>query len=387
MKVFLLLNQPYPKGYALSKRFHLYAKGLVENGQEVKILIPIPTESTKKPLNNEVSGFFDNVEYKHLWKHTTRSNFFFVRRWHDLYGVVMTGVIFITQKPDIVITSTFSNIAFGYWRIITYLLSIKFVREKNEIDFLHLQSLSKKQIKKAKNKNRWFDGFIFINRQLKDYTNNILVIKEPSIIVPILVSDFIKKEKKIIKKTILYSGTYVERKDGVITLLNAFSKLVKSDKESKLIFTGSPERSPDYDLIKKIIIENELENSIQFTGYLDENDLQQLMSSSELLIACKPDNRQNKYNFPTKLGEYLITGRPVISTKVGTIGDLFNDEENIFFTEFDPDSIANKIKYIFENPLIANKTGENGRELALKEFNYYYQSKRMIEFFNNITKK
>jgi len=384
MRIYLLLNQPYPNGYALSKRFHLYAKGFVEHDQDVKILIPRPTDKIIKPLNNNIKGCYDNIEYKYFWKHTTRSKFFIVRRWHDFFGVFMAGIYFLTKKPDIVITSTFSNIAFFYWKVITYFLSTKFIREKNEVDFLNLSTITYKQIKKAKNKNRWFDGFIFINKQLRDYTNNVLKINKPSIIVPILVKDFKKAEIKINKGTILYSGTYVERKDSLITILNAFNTLVKTYKHIKLILTGSPEISPDYHRIMQIIKENDIGNSIEFTGYLNESVLQKFMSSSEILLVPKPDNRQNRYNFPTKLGEYLITGRPVLSTKVGTIGDLFTGEENIFFTEFDADSMANKIKYVFENTELANKIGENGRKFALKEFNYYYQSKRMIEFFNTI---
>lgn len=61
MRIFLLLNQPYPNGYALSKRFHLYAKGLTENKQEVIILIPKPTDIINKPLNKSTNGFHNFI--------------------------------------------------------------------------------------------------------------------------------------------------------------------------------------------------------------------------------------------------------------------------------------------------------------------------------------
>lgn len=387
MKILILLNQPYPNGYALSKRFHLYAKGLTENNQEVKILIPKPTEHIEQPLNKSTDGIYDKVEYQYLCKNTIRSKYFLVRRLHDFWGVFITGIFFLTQKPDIVITSTFSNTAFLYWRFITNLLSIKFIREKNEVDFFHLESLTKRHLRIAKGKNKWFDGFIFISKQLKDYTDSVLKIKKKSIIVPILVRDFKKSENRINKNTILYSGTYLERKDGVVTLIKAFSKLVKLNNNLKLILTGSPEKSPDFDMIMKTIKENKLQKNIQFTGYLTENDLQSLVNESEILIVTKPDNRQNSYNFATKLGEYLISGRPVLTTKVGTTGNLFYDKENIFFTEFDADNMVDKIQYILENTRIANKVGDNGRNFAIKEFDYDYQSKRMIEFFKMIKSK
>jgi glycosyltransferase involved in cell wall biosynthesis len=384
MKIFLLLNQPYPHGYALTKRFHLYAKGFVENGQAVKILIPKPTDSIKKPLNNSTAGVYNDIEYKYFWKHTTRSESFIIRRWHDFYGVLITGIYIIKEKPDIVITSTFPNIALLYWKVVTLFLLTKFIREKNEVDYVVSTILTEKQIKKAKYKNIVFDGFIFINKQLKNYNENILKINKPSIIIPILVRDFTISNSKIQKKTIVYTGTYVERKDGIITMLKAFSKLLETDKDFKLVLTGSPENSPDYMSFKQTIRNYKLENNIHITGYLNEIELQKLISTSEILLATKPDNRQNRYNFPTKLGDYLITSRPVLSTKVGTVGDLFKEQENIFFTAFNTNCIADKIKYIVKNTEIANQTGARGRRFALKEFSYIYQTKRLIDFFTKL---
>ncbi len=44
MKILIILNEPYPIGMACTKRIHLYAKGLTELGNNVKIIIPKPTE-------------------------------------------------------------------------------------------------------------------------------------------------------------------------------------------------------------------------------------------------------------------------------------------------------------------------------------------------------
>ena len=49
-----------------------------------------------------------------------------------------------------------------------------------------------------------------------------------------------------------------------------------------------------------------------------------------MLVLARPDNIQAKGGFPTKLGEYLATGNPVVVTKVGEIPNYLIDGVNAF---------------------------------------------------------
>src|SRR5690554_6740120 len=318
MKIFLLLNQAYPHGFALTKRFHLYAKGFIEHGQSAKIIIPIPTEKNSS-FNTATIGQYEDVPFKYTWKSTQRSNNFWIRRYHDFIGALKAGALIIKEKPDILIVSAFSSYFYFYLKILSFLHPFKIIKEKNEIDFLRKDNLTNRDIRKIKNVNRFFDGFIVINDLLLDHLNLTLNDKKPKLIVPILIEDF-SKDKQVhqIKNTIVYTGTYLERKDGILSILKAFS-YINSKYPYKLILTGSPERSGDQPKIKAIIAEYRLEKDIVFTGYLTEQELHKLLLSAGILIIAKPENRQNIYNFPTKIGEYLVSGRPVIATKVGVI--------------------------------------------------------------------
>ena len=126
MKIYLLLNQPYPNGYALTKRFHLYAKGLIRNGHEVKIIIPHPTEYEDKLGNISISGIFEDVKFEYKWKSTKRSNGFLMRRYHDFTGGLKCGLTLIKERPDVVVTSSFSILFFLYVKLISFLFPFKF---------------------------------------------------------------------------------------------------------------------------------------------------------------------------------------------------------------------------------------------------------------------
>lgn len=384
MKILLLLNQPYPNGYALTKRFHLYAKGFIKNGHSAKLIIPIPREKIGQSNNTLSKGSHEGVPFEYSWRNCERSNNFIIRRFHDLYGALKTGLIIINEKPNIIIISSFSLFIYCYIKLISLFMSFKLIREKCEVDHLNQDSINQFEKIQIKIINSFFDGFIVITRQLEEYQKQILESKSPYIKVPILVEDFRRGSLFQTQKKIVYTGTFLERKDGIITILKAFSKFRIYYPDYKLVLTGSPVRSPDYQKIIDTINDEKLNSYVVFTGYLQEKELQNTICTAELHILTKPENRQNHYNFPTKIGEYMITGRPILATNVGVIGELLTNEVNVFFTEYSSDAIAEKMIYIIKNKHFATQIGNNGRLYALCNFDYEYHTDKMIEFFNKL---
>lgn len=387
MKIFLLLNQTYPYGYALTKRFHLYAKGFIKNGHTANIVVPLPTEKSNKTINTATSGVYDDVPFRYTSNSTIRSKKFLHRRIHDFLGALTAGKIFIKEKPDIIITSTFSLPFFIFLKLISLVISAKILRERNEVDNLRSDKVPFYKQLMAKYESKLFHGSIIINHKLKNHIENKLKNKSPNIVVPILIEDFKSSEELPVKNTIVYTGTYRERKDGILTILKAFSLLIKRFPEFKMILTGSAKGSKDYNKMMDLIADHNLEPYINFTGYLSEEELRNVLISARMLIITKPDNRQNLFNFPTKMGEYLISGRPVISTKVGIIGEIMNDRSNILFTNYSAPEISNSMEFLIKNPDVADSIGKNGRKYALENFDYKSHAKEMIVFFKQIKTK
>ncbi len=382
MKIILLLNQSYPHGYALTKRFHLYAKGFIHKGHRAIIVIPHPTEKNNDTLNKSISEIYDDVPFQYLSASTVRSSNFFKRRHHDVMGSIKTGIFLLKEKPDVVISSAFSTVFFIYLKVISLFTSLKILRERNEVINLKEDRVSKFKLLKAGYENHLFHGAIVINQQLLSYMKNKLGDRKLNIVVPILVEDIKRKNRLPTKNTIVYTGTYQERKDGILTILESFAKINTKYLDYNLVLTGSPQRSKDYNKIVEIIAANKLEAQITFTGYLSEEELWDVLFTARMLIITKPDNRQNYYNFPTKMGEYLISGRPVISTKVGVIGEIMEDNVNIIFTSYDKTAISKKMEFVIKNPELSAKIGAEGRDYALANFNYLIHAERMLNFFS-----
>jgi glycosyltransferase involved in cell wall biosynthesis len=185
---------------------------------------------------------------------------------------------------------------------------------------------------------------------------------------------------------IFHSGTLFEQKDGILGMLEAFGKATqKLDKNIHFISTGTPNKSPHYHDIERIIKDYQIEDKVTFTGYLSNEELKDYLSKASLVIINKYPNQQNTYCFSTKLGEYLAAGKPVIITKVGEAMNWLKDGENAYIIEpNDTELLAQTIVNAINNPENRNKIALNGQKICKECFDYRNYGKKLLHFFNNI---
>ena len=107
-----------------------------------------------------------------------------------------------------------------------------------------------------------------------------------------------------------------------------------------------------------------------------------LLSNAEMLLLTRPNNKQAHYGFPTKLGEYLLSKRPVVVSRVGDIDAFLIDGLNAILVQPDDVAeIANKMIWISNNPLESNKLGIKGHECAISNFNNVTEVKKILHAF------
>jgi len=181
------------------------------------------------------------------------------------------------------------------------------------------------------------------------------------------------------KPYIAFTGTYTNLKDGVDILIKSFGKLSSSFPMYHLYLAGFYHE--DVIKQKKIILDQGLENKITYLGALGKDIIPEFLGNADLLVLPRPDSRQAQGGFPTKLGEYLATGNPVSSTRVGEIPDYLTDGESVYFAEpGSVDSFANAMRRALSNPEEAKRIGMNGRKVAEECFNKDIQSKILYDF-------
>lgn len=235
-----------------------------------------------------------------------------------------------------------------------------------------------------------YDGFVAISQDLETFVNQYRNQKAKVIRIPILVDpepyekDFTNEKSLFDVPYIVHTGTMNEQKDSISKILRAFARFRKENNDPlKLVFTGkqsSPKKCKYLHSIKELGIEND----VILMGYLTDSDIINLQHFAAMTIIYKSDNLQTRNCFPTKLGEMLMSGVPVITTTVGDAKIYLEEGGALFIKENDDDSLLACIHHLLEDAEDKNKIVNKGKSVAYTKFNPIIQGETLSTFFKNL---
>tara|TARA_Y100001933_G_scaffold261194_1_gene315223 strand:- start:419 stop:1579 length:1161 start_codon:yes stop_codon:yes gene_type:complete len=378
----IVTNEPFPIGMAATNRIISYTKELGVS-KLIKIYIAKPTEFDNVKLNKNDEGFFSNTHYKYVHGYTTwdKNKFFLTKIFIILKGYFLLFNMLKRDRPkSVIIVSNNLYLILATW-FISKIVKFKFFQEKSEYP---------KPIQNNNNlfyswlynlRYKIFDGLIVMTNELKDFFHNY---QKKIFHLPMSVDfenfDKLKKNPKI--KYFAYCGGGNYSRDGVLNIIKSFIEICKINNYVNLFLIGPIKKSDIYFNSMKTLVENsKYNNRIKFLGKISSEKVPQFLKNSHCLIMA-PQRDFISGGFPTKLGEYIATGNPVICTDVSEIPAYLNKNEIIYAKPNDGDSIFNAIKFVIENPEKAKKIGYNGYLKSKKVFNILTYSKDFIKFLN-----
>lgn len=367
---------------AQSNLLYAFARGFQENGCR-SILVTMDNEYA------EPSGFFGEVEFYIPLEQKNRHPDFVVRNFHKLLKY-LNAVKFIrnlTKKEESAILLCYSGsiLIKGF----SFLLKKLFF----DLSFIYIVE-HPLRYKKRQNKallsfhknvfSILFDGQIFISEGLRSYFKTA----KKNLVVPsmVLFERFIAApESPFPFEYIGYCGRITLDKDGVHILIKGFEKISAKYPLLKLLIIGDYAYEVEKPYILSVIAELKLSDRIVFTGKISKNEMPAYLKNAKILALARPKNLQSETGFPTKLPEYLATGKPVVVTKVGDIPRYLRNGENAFMVEPDNcDAIANAFETILSDYEKALAVGARGQQLAKTVFSPRYQAQRVISFIKEI---
>jgi glycosyltransferase involved in cell wall biosynthesis len=185
------------------------------------------------------------------------------------------------------------------------------------------------------------------------------------------------------KPYIAFIGVMNNQKDGVDILINAFAAIEKDFHKHHLYLFG-PYNYDTPGHLKQIKALN-LEEKIFWHGEVSRDEVPSILVHADVLTLPRPASKQAQGGFPTKLGEYLASSRPVCVTNVGEIPDYLQDGKSAFFAEpGSSESFASAMRRALSDQENAILVGANGRKVAEKHFNKDIQSKILCDFLQNL---
>jgi glycosyltransferase involved in cell wall biosynthesis len=394
LKIIVIAVQPFPIGMAATNRIISYSKGLKEEGNVISIHLIRPTEDPRNIINNKVKGSYQGIDFKYfsgtnIWKKSKILNF--VNYCKGLFHSQKS--ILCSQEIDCILSnSTNYLINFSYF-LICKLKKIIFLRVEDE--YPPMVYLKHKNYSKVwtwfyiNTYYKLFDGMILISECLMRYYKPLMRKKAKQLLVPILVEPerFLKRPYFPEENPyIAYCGYLGGDKDGVPNLIKSFNIFSKYFPNYKLYLIGYTKNEKERNYLLDLISTLSLSKKVVLTGKVHRDQIPAYLCNASMLALSRPANKQAEGGFPTKLGEYLSTGNPVVATRVGDIPTYLMHKENAFLCEPDNiDDFAEKLIYVASNFKEAKIIADRGRELAISSFNYNFQATRIINFINNIT--
>ena len=200
---------------------------------------------------------------------------------------------------------------------------------------------------------KFFDGFICISDILVEFCKKHGRKRSRTIKIRMTVDvDQISKYvTKNIDDYVCYAGCVNEEKDGVDTLRKACQGM-----------------------------------DLRIAIGLSHEEALRMMAGARCLVLARPDSLQARAGFPTKLGEYLALGRPVVATMVGEIPCFLKDGVSAYLAEAgNANDIAEKIRMVFSDRDYAESIGKAGRVVAEKFFDYRGMEASLCEWMKSFT--
>jgi glycosyltransferase involved in cell wall biosynthesis len=387
--IIIVRNFGFPNGMAATQRVRLLSRCLVEQGAHVTILCTRVSEKARLIENHSSKGNVDGINFLYTTGTPIRSENFFKRRWVELRGLLFCICKIIQyrkiQKIDsIYLWALDISISRIIITVVAKVLNIPIVLELNE----RPPSLTNNpSILSRLCSPLWgSSGVIAISEFLLRWSHNAAKLEKRDIKfikIPILIDPIIddRYEPLTSSPSILFASSPAYGQT-IKFIFDAMDIVWKKVPDCKLVLTGWCQDDKRASGIYSDLKKRSINERIKLLGYLPRAELlRQYQRSWALLIPLFQDIR-SQARFPTKIGEYLISSRPIITTRVGEISEYFHDGINAYVCEpDDPSAYGFKIIEALTNADQAKIIGQQGLITSQNCFDYRLFSKDIYNFF------
>lgn len=170
----------------------------------------------------------------------------------------------------------------------------------------------------------------------------------------------------------MYSGALTPV-NGIELLVRAFGCI--TDPSYRLWISGRGELEG---MVKQAA---ERDGRITYLGFLTDGQVLNYQQQATVLINPRPSHLLiQRYTFPSKLRDYMLSGRPVITTALPSIPADYSDFVYMIRDET-PEKVADTIRWVCSKDEAALASfGKRARDFVLETRNWNRQAQRIIQF-------
>lgn len=373
--MFYLFHHDYWPGEAANNRVSAYIKYLSEKGIPTTVVFPYPNV-----FRDRVKESYPSVRFVYLWSENIKRRPFRTINLFIRYFILSTGI----RKGDTVFLYSLTELLPRMTRLRRRGVRILHERTENPELFRLDGTLGAPTLKEYYSCCNGIDKVFVISNSLRNlYVANGVPAEKVEIVNMIVDGtrfEGIKKAPE--RKYIAYCGSlWNNAKDGIDCLIKAFASIADRHPDYALMLAGripeEKEKRANLELIKSL----GLEGRVLLPGYISPENMPGLLKNAQMLVLARPEGVQASYGFPTKLGEYLASGNPVVVSPVGEIPLFLEDGVSAIFARAgDAGDLASRMEWVINNPLKAAQIGLRGEEVARTHFNYRTETSKIVQF-------
>lgn len=364
------------RGHAIQKYHNLLINGFASNKVKVDCFSGLPLNRliTKKKWIHETDEIENGVHY-HYYKSI---NLPFFRQLSIFLGGFL-NVLSYKKTDDIYVVCDYLNVANAF--------GMAFASKLRRIplclivtDLPEFEGGGKLLRRINSGIFSFADAFIFLTEPMNVRVNKR---KKPYIVLEGHVDsslDSVMDSKRLEyvekKKCIVYAGS-LKKIYGIEYLVKGF---IQADLENtELIIYG------DGDYRKELEYFCKQYRNVQYMGVRPNDEIVAKEQQAMLLVNPRPtDKEYTKYSFPSKNMEYMVSGTPVLTTKLPGMPKEYYPYVYLIEKE-SVDGFSEKLKEICSIPAsIRYQKGESARRFVMKEKSNVIQAKKVIEFLNKL---
>jgi glycosyltransferase involved in cell wall biosynthesis len=380
----------FPVSTASSNRILSIGKGMVHVGASVSVYCFGVTKFSSKANPIAQKGKIDNICWNFTSLRVTATSFRLINGLFlfvgQILGYFQILIKYYNKRPNFFTSQSGLGYIFPLWVLAKVCRGkINFFRSEYPIVKLKNNSLSKVyELLLYPITFKLFDGMflmtIALHKYFSPWKNEKAFVKIAPLTID--VSLFSKHyDSPFNFDYIAYSGSLSNEKDGIDILIKAFGIIEKQFPNLRLVIIGGAKNEDDNQKLLDIVEEFvSLPEKVIFTGLIKTSILPKYLTNASILALARPNSLQAQGGFPSKVGEYLATGNPVVVTDTGEIVNYLENKVNaLIAVPGDVDDFVSKLLWALKNKQKANLIGEKGQKVAIDQFNNIKIAEMMIK--------
>jgi glycosyltransferase involved in cell wall biosynthesis len=183
------------------------------------------------------------------------------------------------------------------------------------------------------------------------------------------------------KFLVAYVGV-IAKQEGLDLLLDSVTYLLHQRKRDDIQFVivGS---GPDQEEMVKLSRSAGLEDTVTFTGRVDDQTLFTILSTAHVCVNPDRPNAMNDKSTMIKIMEYMALGKPIVQFDL-TEGRNSALDASLYARKNDTADFGDKILELLDDPAKAEKMGAFGRERACSVLAWEHEEKKLLNAYETV---